>query len=735
MSVSISCVLLFALLGVPCISASLVRLASLLPPVKKARACGGGAEKAEANLNPNGDLVGRGAGVAASLVSAHAPLSEAKGSVDAATLLGILTRSSSMVTSSNPMAHRDPLGGQGRHFEGGAIEMVESVSKAVSGREQHEHAPTSSTEDRVIESRDARTIERECIIALIAEHRESEIAGEGGPDATTMRNLFRKQKKTKKKQTTKKKTAWAALGVGFLRKALAGTVLILHPLVANAAFRAVHCVRLPSLEGGGEFVLATDYSKLCFSGEHLPVFILAIATILVCIVGFPIGAVLALGRSIGCCSARAKDDAEVDTAIGGNRWAGPVSGGLCCRCEHCKHALQRSRQAFNVAHSVTNAPMRHHAYAPFTNGTFKPEFFWIRTVFYWSITLFAIANTFLNPDLRGAIDEVGVGASTSTTAMQIVRLVLCALAVSAPSAVLVVLLPNKHGSRWRFPLHLLCTLVSMMMLSLNALSWVTRGTTTPRRSVGTLRTWRPDMALLANATNGTYSAARATNDATLTTVLAALSYAVLIVSWMQLGAMAIFFVIFVVFRGAQLQKKEEDAVAIADAENDLSDAVRVHSEREATRKLLRGWQKVQVEEKALRLAKRGSVQGRIVVTAAKASTGWVKHIDEASGEPYYYNSSSGETTWETPAQLVPRASVGAPPRAPPRPAESVRVLTTEGGAWAEDTSVRSGEASPSHRSVATEQAHEALDAQAQEREDARASLPTQPHHRDVDDMW
>ena len=552
MSVSISCVLLFALLGVPCISASLVRLASLLPPVKKARACGGGAEKAEANLNPNGDLVGRGAGVAASLVSAHAPLSEAKGSVDAATLLGILTRSSSMVTSSNPMAHRDPLGGQGRHFEGGAIEMVESVSKAVSGREQHEHAPTSSTEDRVIESRDARTIERECIIALIAEHRESEIAGEGGPDATTMRNLCRKQKKTKKKQTTKKKTAWAALGVGFLRKALAGTVLILHPLVANAAFRAVHCVRLPSLEGGGEFVLATDYSKLCFSGEHLPVFILAIATILVCIVGFPIGAVLALGRSIGCCSARAKDDAEVDTstAIGGNRWAGPVSGGLCCRCASVVSSLARLRAAVEAKHDAGSASKlaKFEAWSSFTHAEYAPEFFFLRFFFFASITVLSFCNTFLNPDYLVDSDQAGVDA------MQVVRFACCAAALVVPTGLLVALLPYKRTARWKLPVRIAILLVSLGMLALNGFAWAVRR----------------DKEL---------------HGAPLRT----LSYVVLAMSCVMLALLAVCFVFFVVFRGAQVESAGAAAHQRAAREDAVVAASRAYVMRRKVLRALHDW--------------------------------------------------------------------------------------------------------------------------------------------------
>ena len=56
-------------------------------------------------------------------------------------------------------------------------------------------------------------------------------------------------------------------------------------------------------------------------------------------------------------------------------------------------------------------------------------------------------------------------------ATQIVRFALCAMAVSAPSALLLVFLPNKHGSRWKFPLRLLCSIVSVGMLALNALSW------------------------------------------------------------------------------------------------------------------------------------------------------------------------------------------------------------------------------------------------------------------------
>lgn len=87
---------------------------------------------------------------------------------------------------------------------------------------------------------------------------------------------------------------FGVLGVGYLRKTLAGTVLGPHPLVANVTFKSVYCVRPPSRGEGGAMVLATDLSKVCFEGEHLPVFILAVVCIVVCIVGFTVATMVAL---------------------------------------------------------------------------------------------------------------------------------------------------------------------------------------------------------------------------------------------------------------------------------------------------------------------------------------------------------------------------------------------------------------------------------------------------------
>ena len=130
----------------------------------------------------------------------------------------------------------------------------------------------------------------------------------------------------------------------------------------------------------------------------------------------------------------------------GSKWAGPVGGGACCRCTRCTRCFAQSRNAFDVAQCEArpNAPPRVHVVH---ERRLQAEFFWIRTIFYCSITLLAIANSFLNPDLLGAAAAVGA-KDAAMEATQIVRFALCAIAVSAPSALLLVFLPNKHGSRW-----------------------------------------------------------------------------------------------------------------------------------------------------------------------------------------------------------------------------------------------------------------------------------------------
>lgn len=66
---------------------------------------------------------------------------------------------------------------------------------------------------------------------------------------------------------------------------------------------------------------------------------------------------------------------------------GPVSGGPCCSCEACIAFLTLSRARFEELHNEKNVPEKFFAWKTFTGSDYKPEYFWVRAVFFASITL------------------------------------------------------------------------------------------------------------------------------------------------------------------------------------------------------------------------------------------------------------------------------------------------------------------------------------------------------------
>ena len=48
----------------------------------------------------------------------------------------------------------------------------------------------------------------------------------------------------------------------------------------------------------------------------------------------------------------------------------------------------------------------------------------------------------------------------------------------------------------------------------------------------------------------------------------------------------------------------------------------------------------------------GGTGSRRESTSAHAGGGWYTRVDEASGERYFYHAENGETSWETPAELL-----------------------------------------------------------------------------------
>ena len=212
------------------------------------------------------------------------------------------------------------------------------------------------------------------------------------------------EKKIKKRASANpKKNHGAAFVLGTVRKMLTGTVLLIHPLVANLAFSAVYCVRLGGAEGTPEngYRVASDLTKLCFEGDHLPVFILACFAIAITIVGFPIVLLVQLSRSSDCfgcgrgcaaCSEKANgvDDRTLqpravpsaDSEKAEEEFA--PSGGLCCRNAMYMRCVTRNRIAMDEHHSKVSrrddVVERYEAYSSLTHAEYKPEYFWVRCV-------------------------------------------------------------------------------------------------------------------------------------------------------------------------------------------------------------------------------------------------------------------------------------------------------------------------------------------------------------------
>ena len=159
-----------------------------------------------------------------------------------------------------------------------------------------------------------------------------------------------------------------------------------------------------------------------------------------------------------------------------------------------------------------------------------------------------------------------------------------------------------------------------------------------------------------------------------------LSYIVLGLSWFLLVTMALFFVVFVVFRGAADQKKEEDAEDDADAENELALQAQQYLARVKLQANVDSWRRATAAAKAQRgaeispnspstksddppaldgvsaaeakrLAAAERMQGKDIAMSIEIPEGWERVKDLHSGEDYYHQRGTGRTSWEHPASL------------------------------------------------------------------------------------
>jgi hypothetical protein len=174
--------------------------------------------------------------------------------------------------------------------------------------------------------------------------------------------------------------------------------------------------------------------------------------------------------------------------------------------------------------------------------------------------------------------------------------------------------------------------------------------------------------------------------------MAILSYVVLGLSWILLITMGVFFVVFVVFRGAADQKKEEDAEDDAEAETELALRAHEYLTRIKLQTNVSSWRRATAAAKAQRAAelaantsaaKSGAptaldgvaaaeakrlaaterMRGKDIAISVAIPEGWEVVKDIHSGEDYYHQHATGRTSWDHPAscgdgEATKRASGG-----------------------------------------------------------------------------
>tara|TARA_B110000208_G_scaffold49326_1_gene65158 strand:+ start:1408 stop:4332 length:2925 start_codon:yes stop_codon:yes gene_type:complete len=562
MSLGLACVVIFMLLAIPVVTRALIRIVEMIvtPILHAAQSC----KKKESDGKGKGDAMSQ----------------------------------SAVLQTTNPLVR----GGPG----GGGIEMTD-LGTAGTSDDQADVVAAGESDDTAEQGAGA----------------DSKATAATGPCA-----CGKKTEKVEKPPMTPRELA--AQAVGHLRKGLAGAAVMLHPIVVTYAFRSVHCIIVP---GKTVAVLARNPSVPCFEGGQAAIFVLAVATIVIETIFFPLFVTAALGVSVGWFSSCIKaeqtpeppaaegddhgDDGEEDT-VKDLRSPGTVHGGLCCRCVCCVECLVRSRSSFEKSHDKATHPARRLAYSSFTFSDYKPEFFFIRILFLLAMTIIAACNTFLDPMTLSSNSGMVI-SSTMFIAAQSIRFAIIGVTIIAPPVLVLTLLPNKDGARWKMPLRAMAAVVSFGMLGLNAFSW---------------NLDRSD-----------------DSDASLVQMNEALSYAVFALSMALLVIMAVSFVIFVVFRGAQIQKKEE--------EEEEAVAVERESRRRAGRSaaLLRregdvaanaagapAQQQLHQPQPAV-IMDNGAEQ---LLPALPAP--WTQH-ETPEGVPYYHNPVTGETIWELPKEL------------------------------------------------------------------------------------
>ena len=311
MSISITCALLFVLLGTPCVRSGLTTATgAVIRLAREGATCGGAASEEEKEEEDD----------------EHEAI---------ASVLGI----SGTGIGANPMLHRGAI----RTDQG--IELTEMNAprpRALSLTDSTRVAAKRALAAHRLKVADAAAAEKiaaekTCCCRRSIRKAPLKSSTELGAD-----------------KAAKTKTDWAATVVGLGRKSIGGFVLMLHPVVANKAFRSIYCVRIAP---GGPFVLATELSRECFGPSHLGVFILAVATIMISIVGFPIFVMAMLSTSarwcepprLLCAAATPPPPPPLPPLLLSKADSGSIEGDPADGATHCNGAPSRERQSASKA--------------------------------------------------------------------------------------------------------------------------------------------------------------------------------------------------------------------------------------------------------------------------------------------------------------------------------------------------------------------------------------------------
>ena len=264
-----------------------------------------------------------------------------------------------------------------------------------------------------------------------------------------------------------------------------------------------------------------------------------------------------------------------------------------------------------------------------------------------AITLIALVNTFLDPNIIGGGSELLTSEAERAAwiaSTQAVRFVVCAVAIALPPVALIALLPNRLNSRWKLPLRCLVALVSLGMVFLNAFSW-----------------W---VQLQGENATG------AMEDA-----ITAMSYAILAVSMLLLITLAVFFILFVVFRGAQLQRRVETRAALVAAEQgrrqeffaqrgsiagDIAGNDAAKNGHAPERSSMRGYVSNAMRNSIAGLARTFLLHGGLSRDEQCLAAGWSALEDEL-GQTYYWNAALQLSSWEHPGFAAKSVPLALPP--------------------------------------------------------------------------